>query len=160
MKLSAICLLFTCFFFGFIGCHTDSTVNPPDIKGTWREEIYVEGFNTISQLEYDFKEEGVVQILRIEIDKDSKEILGYRHKTTGSYKQSGNKLSFYNLTIYNNDDSKGFYSELQGLIKESEGGSYHITVEVGENGNKLTFIYPSCGELANCIRTQTLIRSM
>src|SRR5688500_16879711 len=123
MKLSAVCL-FTCFFFAFTGCDSDSALNTTNVEGVWREEIYVEEFDRISRLEYTFNEAGVLEILRIEIDKDSGEILGYRHKATGNYKQSGNKLSVYNMTRYSNDDSKTTYSQLEDLIKTSEGELY------------------------------------
>ena len=159
MKLSAICL-FTCFFFAFAGCDNDIALNTMNVEGIWREEMYDEEFDRISRLEYTFKEAGVLQILRIEVDKDSGEFLGYRHKATGNYLLSGNKLSFYNVTRYSNDDSKTTYSELEDLIKASEGESFDVTFEIQDDGKRLTFFYTPCDDSGMCLGTQTFIKAM
>jgi len=159
VKLSTVFLFLNCVFY-FIGCNSDSAINTITIKGVWFEDVYVEDFNRISRLEYNFKEKGIVEILRIEMDKDSVEILGYRYRTTGNYKQAEEKLFFYNLVSYSNDDSKGDYSKLHDLMKASAENSYAYSYEISSDGRELTFFYPPCSPSANCVTEQTFTKVM
>ena len=137
------------------GCKDDN-LSEADIKGVWVDEEFLEDYNRISKLEYNFKTDNTVEILRTELNMDSRAVLGYRHRAIGNYIVSGNKLSFSNLVTYNNDDTIAQYSPLEDLLKESEDNAYEVTFTIGSN--KLTLTYPPCGPLANCIGTMTLVR--
>jgi hypothetical protein len=65
--------------------------------------------------------------------------------------------SFSNLAIYNNDDSKRFYSGLEDLIKKAR-EVWTILLLRWRDKKKLTFFILHAGELANCITTQTLVK--
>ena len=159
MKLSTVCLLFG-FFLALSACDDDSESGTKSIEGVWREEAYVEDYDWISRLEYNFREDGTVQILRIEVNKDSGEILGYRHKSTGNYVVSGNKLSFYNLTVYSNDDAKTTYSELEDLIQYGQDVSYDVTFEIGKGSKEVTFFFPPCDDSGICAYSQIVMKAV
>jgi hypothetical protein len=162
MKLIAYCFHTFFLIMAFISCSKEDkiTLNNENLKGVWFEENYLEEYNRISRLEYIFKKDNSLEILRKEIDKNSREILGYRYRTLGNYRLDGDQLSFNNLVSYSNDDTQGPYTEIENLqlVEESEGSSYTITCKFEESGKKLIFIYPPCGELANCIGSETLIK--
>jgi hypothetical protein len=145
--------------FGLIACSDDGHSIEKDIKGVWAQETYMEDVNHISRGEYHFKDDGQLEVLRIELDIDSREVLGYRSRILGNYGINGNKLSFYNLVMYSNDDTTGPFTELENLTKVAEGGAYDVTCQIEERGKKLTFIYPPCGPLENCIGTITLMKA-
>lgn len=146
----------------FLSCSKEHviTLNEENIKGVWFEEVTLEENNRISRVEYTFKDDNILEVLRIEIGKDSRDVLGYRYRTSGNYKLEGNQLSFYNLVDYCNDDTQGSYTEIENLrlVREGEGDSYTVTCKFEDNGKKLTFIYSPCGELANCIDHLTLTK--
>src|SRR3989337_1723173 len=98
------------------GCKDDN-LSEADIKGVWVDEEFLEDYNRISKLEYNFKTDNTVEILRTELNMDSRAVLGYRHRAIGNYIVSGNKLSFSNLVTYNNDDTIAQYSPLEDLLK-------------------------------------------
>ncbi len=150
-----------CFIIICISCSKEETLlNRENLVGVWYEEDYPEEVSRISRLEYHFKEDHTIEILRIEIEQDSGEILGYRYRSYGNYKLENDQLSFYNLVSYCNDDTKGSYTEIENLklVNENEGDSFTVTCKLEKNGQSLIFIYPPCGELANCIGSKTLIK--
>jgi len=155
MKLTIFRIYAFILIFVFLSCSKENviTLNEENIKGVWFEEVYLEENNRISRLEYIFKEDNILEVLRIESEKDSRDVLGYRYRTLGNYKLESDQLSFYNLVNYSNDDTQGSYTEIENLqlVEESERDSYTITCKFEDNGKKITFIYPPCGELANCI---------
>ena len=138
------------------GCK-DENLSEANIKGVWAEEEILEDYDRISRLEYNFKTDDTVEILRIELEMHSRSVLGYGYRTIGNYAVSADKLSLSNLVSYNNDDTIAEYSPLEDLVKESEGEAYELTFTIQDN-NKLTLTYSPCGPLANCIDTKTLIR--
>ena len=147
--------------FTFIGCSKETTINPYDKKiiGVWFNEDTLHEYNRISKLQYNFKEDNTVEILRVEMDINSMKVLGYRYKSTGNYSLDSNQLSFSNLMNYTNDDTQGSYSAIEDLklIKENN-IDYTVTCKFEKNGKKLTLIYPPCGELANCIGSETFCK--
>jgi hypothetical protein len=155
MKLYVIAMYMIIILALIAGCKDDN-LSEATIKGVWTEEEILEDYNRISKVEYNFKTDNTVEILRIELNVDSRAVLGYRHRTIGNYVVSGNKLSFSNLVSYNNDDTIAPYSPLEDLVKTSEGDAYEVTFAISDS-NKLTLTYPPCGPLENCIETKTLI---
>lgn len=162
MKLTAFLFYAFILIFVFSSCSKEHviTLNEENIKGVWFEEVTLEENNRISRLEYTFKDDNILEVLRIEIGKDSRDVLGYRYRTSGNYKLEGNQLSFYNLVNYCNDDTQVSFTEIENLrlVREGEGDSYTVTCKFEDNGKKLTFIYSPCGELANCIDHLTLTK--
>jgi hypothetical protein len=140
-------------------CSEDDDLTGYEIKGVWAMETHLEADSRISRLIYDFKDDGQVEVLTIEIDHSSGDILGYRSRTIGNYATHDNKLSFYNLTVYTNNDTDAPFSDLENLIKQSDGGAYDVTYSIEERGKKLIFTHPPCGPFDNCIPTTTLVRA-
>jgi len=162
MRTIAFCFLSALLVFALTRCSKDEKipVNIGDVTGIWYEEDSLVDYNRISRLEYNFKADSSLEIQRIELDINTREVLGYRYRTIGDYMLVGDKLSFLNQVSYGNDDTKGPYTEIENLklIPDENGISYTITCRFGDNGNKLVFIYPPCGELANCIGSKTLTK--
>jgi hypothetical protein len=162
MKPIAFCYLNCFLLLAILSCSKKDKINLNNDKiiGVWYEEQIQEEDNRISRLEYHFKEDGVLEVLRIEIEKNSRIVLGYRYRRIGNYKLESDQLTFYNLLSYSNDDTKGPYTEIEKLeiLTESEGISYTITYKFEENDKKLIFIYPPCDPAANCIGSTTLIK--
>jgi hypothetical protein len=151
----SICALL---FLGITGC-ADHDFTENGVKGVWTEETVFESDNRISKLEYHFKGDGSIEILRIEIDMDSHDVLGYRYRMEGNYQTIGDKISFYNLIIHSNDDTRADYSSIDDLVKVSEGTTFEHTFKITGKGKVLTFIFPPCGPFENCILTKTLKRA-
>ena len=158
MKYLASCIsVISCLV--MTSCSEDDHLTGYEIKGVWAMETHLDADNRISRLVYDFKDDGLLEVLRIEVDNDSREVLGYRSRTIGNYATDENKLSFYNLTMYSTDDTKEPFTDLENLIKESEGGAYDVTYRIEEKGKTLIFTYPPCGPFAICIPTTTLVKA-
>jgi hypothetical protein len=162
MRSIAFCFLSTLLLLAFTRCSEDEKipVNIGDVTGTWYEEDSLIEYNRISRLEYTFKADSSLEILRIELDLHTGQVLGYRYRTVGDYMLVGDKLSFINQVSYGNDDLKGSYSDINNLqlVVNENGISYTIAIRFEDNGKKLVFIYPPCGELANCIGSKTLLK--
>jgi hypothetical protein len=153
--------LCTCFLIiAFLSCSKKETINNEKLVGVWFEEEYLEDSTEISRLEYNFMDCNIVEILRIELENNSRNVLGYRWRTLANYKLVGDQLSFYNMISYSNDDTKEPYAKFENLqlLSGSEGSSYSVTCNFGDNDKKIIFIYPPCGELANCIGSETFIK--
>ena len=162
MKSITFCF-FACFFiFDFIGCSKEDSIiqNEKHLTGIWHEEEYLSEYNRISKLQYNFRENDSLEVLRMEIEIDSRKILGYRYRTLGKYKITDDHITFYNLVSYSNDDTQGSYTEIENLqlVNGSDGDSYIVTYKIEEYGNKLFLIYPPCGPAENCIGTKILIK--
>lgn len=69
-------LLLTCF-----SCSKEDAVSPSgnQILGIWSQEDSLPEDNRISKLQYHFKEDNTLEILRIELDASSKQVLEYRY---------------------------------------------------------------------------------
>ena len=137
-------------------------MNVGDVTGTWYEQDTLVEYNEISRLEYTFKADSSLEILRIELDIHTGIVLGYRYRTVGDYMLVGDKLSFINQVSYENDDTKGMFTDINSLqpVPDENGISYTITCKFEDNDTKLVFIYPPCGALANCIGSKTLLKGI
>jgi hypothetical protein len=162
MRPVAFCFLTALFILAFTRCSEDEKipVTIGDVTGTWYEEASLVEYNRISRLEYNFKADSSLEIRRIELDINNREVLGYRYRALGDYMLVGDKLSILNQVSYGNDDTKAPYTQIGNLqlIPDENGISYTISCKFGDNGKKLVFIYPPCGELANCIGSKTLLK--
>jgi hypothetical protein len=133
--------------------------NIENIKGIWFEERIIEENKSIYRREYNFNNDNLIEILGINIDKESKKVLGYSFRQLGNYKLENDQLTFYNLSSYYNDYSEGPYSSIENLVQTSEIDSSTVTCKFEEHGKKLILIYPPCGPFENCIGSTTLIRN-
>jgi hypothetical protein len=162
MRPVAFCFLTALLILAFTRCSEDEKipVSIGDVTGTWYEEDSLVEYNRISRLEYNFKADSSLEIRRIELDINTREVLGYRYRTLGDYMLVGDKLSFLNQVSYCNDDTKGSYTDINNLqsVPDENGISYTITCKFEDNDTKLVFIYPPCGALANCIGSKTLLK--
>jgi hypothetical protein len=145
-----------------LSCSKDDrdNINYDDILGIWYQEEYLEEYDRISRLEYNFREDQTLEVLRIEIKSDSRNVLGYRFRTLGNYELFNNQISFFNLICYGNNDTKEAYTELENLelVDNSVNDHYTVTCKIEDSGKKIIFIYPPCGPTQNCIGSKTLLR--
>jgi hypothetical protein len=129
-----------------------------ELAGVWYKENYSDENNQISRLEYNFKQDGNFEVLRIELENETREILGYRYRSTGNYTTKGNQLTFYDLMVYSHNDLEGPFSNLKDLMPGVSGRPYTVTYSIEKNGSELLFIYPPCGELEDCLTSTTLLK--
>lgn len=127
--------------------------------GMWFNEVELPDFNRISKLQYSFKADNTIEVVRIELDSQSKKVLGYRYKSTGNFRIVGDQLFFSNWVSYVNDDTRGSYSALDDLqyVKEIPPNST-LTHRFEKQGQQLTFINPPCQDTFNCIGSQTFFK--
>ena len=128
------------------------------LVGIWVHEANYIDDQRISRLQYNFKLDNTLEILRIELNDASREVLGYRSRTYGDYNFYGNRLLLFNLTSYSNDDTKNEYSPLDQLLLTNENYSYEVIVKFDENERQLTLVYPPCGPNSNCLQEKSLLR--
>jgi hypothetical protein len=147
-----------------ISCSKDdrADLDVNDILGIWYQEDFLQEYGRISRLEYNFKDDLSLEVLRIELNPDTRDVLGYRFRTLGNYALLNSQISFFNLTSYTNNDTQGSYTELENLdlINDSVNSQYTVTCKIEDGGNKIVFIYPPCGPAANCIGSTTLIKEV
>ncbi|QMU29772.1 hypothetical protein [Adhaeribacter radiodurans] len=149
-----------CFFLllTFFSCSKEDAVSPSgkQILGIWFQEDSLPEDNRISKLQYHFKEDNTLEILRIELDANSRQVLGYRYRSTARFSLVKDQLSFSDFTNYIHNDSLGSYSSLQDLKAATpQLNGYIVTCKLEDKGRKLTFIYPPCKDTFNCIGAQT-----
>jgi hypothetical protein len=147
-----------------LSCSKDDRddLNVNDILGIWYQEDFLQEYGRISRLEYNFKDDHTLEVLRIELNSDSRDLLGYRYRTLGNYALINNQISFFNLSSYSNNDSQGSYTELENLdlVDGSVDDQYTVTCKLEDGGKKIVFIYPPCGPAENCIGSTTLIKDV
>ena len=145
----------------FFSCSKEDAVSPSgkQILGIWFQEDSLPEDNRISKLQYHFKEDNTLEILRLELDASSKQVLGYRYKSTARYSLHKDKLSFSDFTNYTHNDTLVSYSSLQDLkAVTSQQSGYTVTCKLEDKGQKLTFIYPPCKDTFSCIGSQTFTK--
>ncbi len=129
-------------------CNKESKIiidKKSEIEGIWYTEGYLEEFNEISRLEYNFKKQGGLDILRVELDFNSREILGYRYRTLGKYRLEENHLILYSLRSFGNDDTIAHYTNLHNLqfVPNSDMHTYNYRYEIIDGENKLIIYFTS-----------------
>jgi hypothetical protein len=127
----------------FVGCSKKIRDNSYDkiIIGVWINDYTDDEYSRISRIQYSFKEDNTLEILRIEMDVNTRKILGYRYKSNRNYWLDGNQLSFSNIVNYTNDGTQGVYSAIEDLKLVSENSPYSaVTCKFEDNNSKLTFI--------------------
>src|SRR6188768_857042 len=87
--------LFVILLLGTVAC-SDHEFDGASVQGVWGYE-FLRDDNQTSRYEYFFKEDGTVEISGFEVDQHSHEILGYYYRNLGSYKTTGNMISFYDI---------------------------------------------------------------
>lgn len=144
------------------GCSKDLELNLTQKKlvGTWYKEKASARPNELTRVQYDIREDSSFEILRIEKDVNTGEVLGYKFRRKGVYEVDGDNLTFSHFATYDNVDSIAPYSSIEDLrLVEGDSIEYHVTCTFEEQDNKLIFTYPPCGPLANCITSDTLTRA-
>ncbi|HEX2935307.1 MAG TPA: hypothetical protein VHO72_08125 [Bacteroidales bacterium] len=142
----------------FFACSKE-TSNEDKIVGKWFNSDTLRELNRISIAQYDFRADNSLEVLRIEHDLNTKEILGYRYRSTGNYKLEGQQLSFSLQKSYTNDDALRSYSSIEDLkLLDKPVENYMVTCKFGENYKTITFVYPPCGPAENCIGSMTYWR--
>lgn len=144
-----------------LSCSKDDRnhLNVNDLQGIWYNEDYLQEYNRISRLEYNFKSDNTLEVLRLELSNDSGNILGYRFRTTGNYSLSDDQILFYNLSAYINDDTQGSCTEIADLkLIDQIIHDYTVTCKIEDNGSRIVFIFPPCGPAANCIGSISLLK--
>ncbi len=76
MKPIASCFCTYLLIMALINCSKEDkiTLNEENLKGFWSEEDYLEEYNRISRLEFNFKEDYSLKIQRKEFDIQSGEV--------------------------------------------------------------------------------------
>lgn len=146
----------------FFGCSKDLELNSTRDKlvGTWYKEKASARPNEVTRVQYDFREDSSFEIVRVERNMDTGEVLGYRYRRIGKYGVADDKLTFSHFATYNNVDSIAPYASIENLrLVEGDSIEYHVTCTFEEQDNKLIFTYPPCGPFTMCITSDTLTRA-
>lgn len=84
------------------------------------------------------------------LDADNNEVLGYSGRSTGDYSLLDDVLATQTTLVYNVPESADArYVTNAELVQTTENFSSDKKVEFV--GDKMTWIYPPCGPLENCI---------
>jgi len=111
-------------------------------------------------VQYDFRADSSFEIVRVEKNVNTGEVLGYRYRRIGKYGVADDKLTFSQFATYDNVDSIAPYSSIEDLrLVEGDSIEYHVTCTFEEQDNKLIFTYPPCGPFTMCITSDTLTRA-
>lgn len=129
------------------------------IIGTWSNSERVENSNYNQPLQYVFNPDHTFTVSRIITDQSTNELVGYRSRAFGMYTIEDNVLHMVHSEVYDHDDTQGLFSTLEDLKLSSEQYEMVITISFQKKQKELVFNYSPCGELANCLSTQTFQRN-
>lgn len=106
---------------------------------------------------YSFMENGKYNNSSTYVKADSKELLGYSGRSSGTYSLLDDKLSTQTTSVYNvPENSDTPYVPDSGLVQITENFTNETKVEF--SNDKMTWISPPCGPLEMCIGSQVFER--
>ncbi|MEB2775028.1 hypothetical protein SYJ56_06905 [Algoriphagus sp. D3-2-R+10] len=132
--------------------------NSSQVIGHWRNSHDLD--DNIQMISYySFLENGNFNSSSVYINSDSDELLGYSGRSSGTYSLLDDQLSIQTTIVYSVPESSDTpYVPTIQLVQSSQNFSSEKTVEFNENQDKMTWIYPPCGPLENCIGSQVFER--
>ncbi len=137
LSLLTVVLLLT-----FDACKKDTKTTSIDITGKWA----LTQFQGIQQ--YEFKSDQTVEFNVIATDSVTKQVIGYRYKSTGSYTIKNDSLMMFNLKSYTN--SKSTYGPATELVPTNGLKTDSYKVALNSQKNKLS-LYFTCPPNADCV---------
>lgn len=149
-------LLFLSIFGAFLltSCQEDEKPidNSAQVVGYWRNTMVLD--DDIQMIRYySFSDNGKFQASTVYITADSQELLGYSGRSSGNYTLLDNQLATLATDVYTLPEFSDTPYVPNGSLIYVEGDiSREIKVEFSED--KMTWIYPPCGPLENCIGSQ------
>ncbi len=123
-------------------CKKDSNKMAIDITGKWT----LTQFQGIQQ--YEFKSDQTVEFNIIATDSVTKQVIGYRYKSTGSYTIKNDSLIMFNLKSYTN--SKSTYGPATELVPTNGLKTSSYKVSLNNQKNRLS-LYFTCPPNADCV---------
>ena len=142
----------------FTSCQEDEKPidNSSKVIGYWRNIIDLDDNQQMIR-SYTFSENGKFQSQTAYIKSDIEELLGYSGRSSGDYTLLNNQLTITATDIYTvPESSENPYVPSISLVYVEEDFSREIEVEITDD--KMTWIYPPCGPLENCIGSEVFER--
>ncbi len=154
-----ISLVLTSFL--IMNCSSDDLdqINDEKLYGVWIEDFTIENINQLSRLEYRFNTDNTYEVLRIRIDNNTSEILGYRYRELGNFSLKGNSLFFTDIKRYTSDNNgQEEFSDIENLqlVNLDFDVSISEKIEFRNNERILAFIPPPCPPNASCVKPPVL----
>ena len=147
-----------------VGC-SDDYFSETDVHGIWANENVVAAAgipsdeDRIFRLQYNFKTDNTLEILKMVLDIESRAVVGYIDRVIANYAVSENKILSSNVEYFSMRADTGLaYTQLSDLVKVQGSGDVAREFTI-QDGSILTIIAPPCPPNASCIGDIVLIKA-
>lgn len=132
--------------------------NSSKIIGHWKFDINYGDTIQVTNY-YSFLENGLYNSSTAYTNSDSGEILGFTRRSSGTYSLLDNELSAQSTIVFAKpESSESIYLPNEELVQVDNTFTISCKVDFSGDKRKMTWIYPPCGELQDCIGSQELKR--
>ncbi|MCE7990722.1 MAG: hypothetical protein HEP71_02030 [Roseivirga sp.] len=160
MQRLSVLLCSLSIFIAISSCQeTNPDQNTMALNGTWVDVASTETATVNTYLSYHFKANNQLEILRVIINDNNNEVLGFKYRGLGTYSLYEETLTLSVNEVYLNNDTVHGYTALENLVLTDGTFEEVVTISFSENNKILTFEYPPCQATHNCQGELTLYKS-